>query len=141
MSITCKEPTETKDRAWEIGDVPLGDPIAEWAERLLMLHAPYPGDDLEKEESFSGQRFVVYKTSKTHHVILDGAQRLEDDLLVPSSLLRNPMFQLGDWYTTHIARHFELPKHLVCLMHNGEIMADPVSMKISEILNNEENFP
>ncbi|KAG1758610.1 hypothetical protein EDD22DRAFT_747556, partial [Suillus occidentalis] len=76
----------------------LGDPLADHAGEVLARHAPYPGDDLSNEKTFSGQCFVVYQTTDTHHVIMDGARRLEDDLLVPSDLLANPKFCLTDWY-------------------------------------------
>ncbi|KAG2118471.1 hypothetical protein DEU56DRAFT_699008, partial [Suillus clintonianus] len=136
-----EETGNNEPRTDEIGDVPLGDPLAERAEHLLASHAPYPGDDLEKEESFSGQRFIVYRTSDTHHVILDGARRSEEDLLVPSDLLANPKFLIGNWYTTHLAKRLLMPKHLVRLMHNGDPMGDPISSRVGDILNSERNFP
>lgn len=56
---------------------------------------------------------------------MDGARRLEDDLLVPSSLLANPKFCLRDWYTTHLTKQFAMSKDLVRLMHSREPMGDP----------------
>lgn len=119
----------------------LGDPLAEEAERLLSLHAPYPGDDLKKEESFSGQCFVIYRVSNTHHVIMDGARRQEEDMTIPSALLRNPRFPMGDWYTTHLAKRLGWSRSETRQRHNGEPMGDPTSRRVSEILNKERDIP
>ncbi|KAG1792610.1 uncharacterized protein HD556DRAFT_1203605, partial [Suillus plorans] len=119
----------------------MGDPLANKAKRLLALHAPYPGDNLEREESFSGQRFVVYWTSATHHVIMDGARQLEEDLLIPSILLRNPKFLLGDWYTTHQAKQLGWPRSETRKGHNREPMGDLIPRRVSEILNGERDLP
>ncbi|KAG1871350.1 hypothetical protein DFJ58DRAFT_652577, partial [Suillus subalutaceus] len=76
----------------------IGDPLAHQAEQLLRLHAPYPGDDLVDEETFSEERFLVYQTSDTHHLIMDRGSHLADDLEIPSHLLANPEFFVSDWY-------------------------------------------
>ncbi|KAG1810085.1 uncharacterized protein HD556DRAFT_1204116, partial [Suillus plorans] len=113
----------------------LGDPIAERAEQLLALYAPYPGDDLENETSFSGQRFVIYRTSDTHYVVMDGARRLEEDLVVPITLIQNEKFCLSDWYCTHLAKHFGMNKSMAWLMHARIPMGDPALGRICDILN------
>ncbi|KAG1853451.1 hypothetical protein DFJ58DRAFT_619974, partial [Suillus subalutaceus] len=77
--------------------VSLGDPLAERARQLLAQRAPYSGDDLSNEGTFSRQCFVVYQTSETHHVVMDGARRLEEDLLLDSTNLANPKFCVMDW--------------------------------------------
>ncbi|KAG2742092.1 hypothetical protein P692DRAFT_20749485, partial [Suillus brevipes Sb2] len=141
MSLSYEKDTENPELTSGITDVPLGDPLAEHAQQALARRAPYPGDDLSNEESFSGQRFVVYRTSDTHHVVLDGARRLEEDLLLPSHLLENPKFCLTDWYTVHLAKRFEMDRDQVRLMLSREPMGDPISRRISEILNSETEFP
>ncbi|KAG2339213.1 hypothetical protein BDR05DRAFT_892254 [Suillus weaverae] len=141
MSLSYETTTEQTEHTSGISNVPLGDLLAEHAEQVLAHRAPYPGDDLSNEESFSGQRFVVYRTSETHHIVMDRARRLEDNLLVPSSLLANPKFCLMDWYTTHLAKRFAMSKGLVRLMHSREPMGDPISKRLCEILNNETQFP
>ncbi|KAG0702848.1 hypothetical protein DFH29DRAFT_804476 [Suillus ampliporus] len=141
ISTSYEEPGDHRQLTEVIRDVLLGDPIAEQVENLLALHAPYLGDDLEKEGPFSGQQFVIYRTLDTHHIITDAAWRLEEDLMVPSDLLRNSKFLLGDWYTTHLVKRYNMSKCLVCLMHNGEPMGDPISRRVSKILNSECNFP
>ncbi|KAG1850686.1 hypothetical protein F4604DRAFT_1592793 [Suillus subluteus] len=139
MSLCYDAPTLEERRTLTVSDVLLGDPWAERAQQLLALQAQYPGDDLSNEDTFTGQRFVVYQTSDTNHVIMDGARRLEDDLLVPS-YLTNPKFCLTDWYTTRLAHCFDLCRSIVCLMHMKEPMGDPISDKIWDILNSEPNF-
>ncbi|KAG2123515.1 hypothetical protein BD769DRAFT_1359454, partial [Suillus cothurnatus] len=140
MSILCETAGEPNAK-WRVTSVPLGDPLSERAEQLLVQHAPYPGDDLENERSFSDQRFVIYRTSDTHHVIMDGARRSEEDLLVPTRLLQNEKFRLSDWYCTQLAQRFSLPRRRTRLMHSGVSMGEPILERICEILNGEPNFP
>ncbi|KAG1883502.1 hypothetical protein F4604DRAFT_1544844, partial [Suillus subluteus] len=141
MSLCYEEPTDLETISPVVADVPLGDPLAEQAQQLLAQQAPYPGDDLSNKSTFSGQRFVVYRTSDTHHVVMDGARRLEEDLLLDSTHLANPKFCVMDWYTTHLANRFTMHKSIVRLMHTKEPVGDTISDKIRDILNSEPNFP
>jgi hypothetical protein len=61
------------DLTSKVTPAPLGDPLARRAEELLAINTPYPGDDISNGETFLAGRFTVYRTSETHHVIMDGA--------------------------------------------------------------------
>jgi hypothetical protein len=64
----------------------------------LRRHTPYPRDDLRGEETLSDKRFHIYRISETHHVIMDRAAHLWEDVEIPTSLLLNPEFCVSDWY-------------------------------------------
>ncbi|KAJ7257637.1 hypothetical protein C8J57DRAFT_1234783 [Mycena rebaudengoi] len=63
----------------------------------------YPGDDHIQEE----QRFVVYQTSATKHVIMDNM--INEDVLVPTPLILTPAFDISAWYAAHRQRVLGLP--------------------------------
>ncbi|KAG2106852.1 hypothetical protein BD769DRAFT_1366511 [Suillus cothurnatus] len=115
---------------------PLGDPLARRAEELLVINTPYPGDDISDGETFSAGQFTIYQTSETHHVIMD-----EEDLLVPSSHLQNPLFCLGDWYTMHKAGPIGMPKELSWLRHTQQRMGNAILDQVCKLLNEEQGFP
>ncbi|KAG2123107.1 hypothetical protein BD769DRAFT_1359789, partial [Suillus cothurnatus] len=129
------------DLTSKVTPAPLGDPLARRAEELLAINTPYPGDDISNGETFSAGRFTVYRTSETHHVIMDGARQKEEDLLVPSSHLQNPLFCLGDWYTTHKAGPIGMPKELSRLRHTQHRMGDAILDQVCKLLNEEQGFP
>ncbi|KAG1793637.1 uncharacterized protein HD556DRAFT_1194370, partial [Suillus plorans] len=76
----------------------MGNPLARRTEQILRQNAPYPGDDLNGEETFSGGRFLIYRVSETWHLIMDHGSHLEDDIEIPLFLLENPAFFIRDWY-------------------------------------------
>ncbi|KAG0698480.1 hypothetical protein DFH29DRAFT_777077, partial [Suillus ampliporus] len=65
--------------------------------QMLVAFTPYLGDDLSKKETFSGQQFNICETGDTHHCIIDKVHHAEENVLVPSDLLRNPSFYFSDW--------------------------------------------
>ncbi|KAJ7934728.1 hypothetical protein B0H13DRAFT_1576409, partial [Mycena leptocephala] len=74
----------------------LGDSLARGAENSLTmgLEIGYPGDDLFSAEV--GIRFVVYRISDTHHLIMDG--HCSEDTMIESTLLAQAEFDLQRWY-------------------------------------------
>ena len=85
----------------------MGDPLACQAEYILCQGCPFPGNEPSLPEPPVKDRFCVYRTSATQHVIWDNHCLLdqESDMLIDSELLMNSEVNLGHWYT----------KHLVCL--------------------------
>ncbi|KAJ7214744.1 hypothetical protein C8J57DRAFT_949589, partial [Mycena rebaudengoi] len=70
----------------------IGDLPAKYAEVILQMAQPYPGDKSSQIE----KRFLIYRTSDTEHVIMDNSTG--EDVLIPSGFLENPLFTLGGWY-------------------------------------------
>ena len=84
----------------------MGDPLARRAVHVLKQGCPYPGDVQKGAEEISIGRFHVYRTSVTHHIIID-SQHLDDpesDARVESHLLLNSEFNLGEWYAKDLIR-------------------------------------
>ena len=77
----------------------MGDPLARRAEHVLLQGCPYPGDNPDDPKTNSKIRFYVYRTSVTHHAIIDErfSNVLESESLVESRLLLNSSFNLGEW--------------------------------------------
>ena len=84
----------------------MGDPLARCAEQALLKGVLYPGDHSEMSSDPLRERFMVYRTSTTHHVICDGwhCRDPDDEMLVCSDLLLSSEFNLGDWYAAHLVK-------------------------------------
>ncbi|KAG2126511.1 hypothetical protein DEU56DRAFT_697882, partial [Suillus clintonianus] len=119
----------------------MGDPLARRAEHLLRLHVPYPGDDLESENTFSEERFLVYRTSETHHVIMDRGSHLGDDLVILSNLLKNPRFCVSGWYAKRLIIPLNSPSSLKWKTNHYSRMGNATSKRVSAVLNGETNYP
>ncbi|KAG2119711.1 uncharacterized protein F5147DRAFT_563758 [Suillus discolor] len=128
-------------RTWGVADEPIGDPLARRAEELLRRDAPYPGDDLTNEETFSDERFLIYRISDTRHVIMDHASYLEDEVEIPSYLLRNPAFFVSDWYSNRLAAGYDIPKSLRRCMQRHRPMGDALADRVTKMLNRETRLP
>ena len=66
----------------------MGDPLACRAEYILRQGCPFPGDDSDESSMVDKDHFHVFRTSETHHVIIDH-QLLDDP---DSDTLINPDF-------------------------------------------------
>ncbi|KAJ7934154.1 hypothetical protein B0H13DRAFT_1450327, partial [Mycena leptocephala] len=80
----------------------LGDLLARGAENSLTMgqQIGYPGDDLFSAEV--GIRFVVYRISDTHHLIMDGL--CSEDTMIESIMLADHTFDLQRWYAEQRAQ-------------------------------------
>ncbi|KAG6376777.1 hypothetical protein JVT61DRAFT_1801 [Boletus reticuloceps] len=78
----------------------MGDPLTRCTEVVLLKGRPYPGDVLLHPADESPTRFSVKRLNKTHHQILDRGRRLDQawTIQVPTELLLNTEFLLGEWY-------------------------------------------
>ncbi|KAG2152977.1 uncharacterized protein EDB93DRAFT_1102748 [Suillus bovinus] len=110
------DPKQSIQRTWGIVDEPLGDPTARWVEQVLRQSVPYPGDDLTNDETFSSERFLIYRVSETHHVIMDQGSHLREDIEIPSSLLAKPEFFVSDWYR-RVPTGDSIPDRVVSLLN------------------------
>ncbi|KAG1788017.1 uncharacterized protein HD556DRAFT_1199657, partial [Suillus plorans] len=119
----------------------IGDPLARRAEEILRQSAPYPGDNLTSEETFAKDRFLIYRISAVRHIIMDHGTHLKEELEIPSFLLRNPVFFMGDWYANRLAEDCEVPKSMRRCMQRRKPMGDPIADRVEEILNRETRFP
>lgn len=122
-------------RTWGVADEPIGDPLARRAEEILRQSAPYPGDDLTSEETFAKDRFLIYRILAVRHIIMDHGTHLKEELEIPSFLLRNPVFFVGDWYANRLAEDCEVPKSMRRCMQRRKPMGDPIADRVEEILN------
>ncbi|KAF8190712.1 hypothetical protein K438DRAFT_1971012 [Mycena galopus ATCC 62051] len=74
------------------------------AEAFLQAGQPYLGDDHIQAE----ERFLVYQTSDTEHVIMDNM--IDEDVLIPTRFIRDADFDIIAWYTAHRRRTLGLPE-------------------------------
>ncbi|KAG2134339.1 hypothetical protein BD769DRAFT_1325388, partial [Suillus cothurnatus] len=81
-------------------------------------------------------RFHIYRISETHHVIMDRAAYLWEDVEIPTSLLLNPEFCVSDWY----AKRCE-PVQGIPPLQNCEAMGNALGHHIAFLLNRERRFP
>jgi hypothetical protein len=134
LSMACfryETPGSRGSRTVEILNDPMGNPLAQQAEEVLRRHMPYPRDDLRGEETLSDKRFHIYRISETHHVIMDRAAHLWEDVEIPTSLLLNLDFCVSDWY----AKWYEPCRQ------NHEAMGDALGHHVAFLLNRERHFP
>ncbi|KAJ7505222.1 hypothetical protein B0H11DRAFT_1904622 [Mycena galericulata] len=108
----------------------IGDVVVHGIETVLTLGMPYPGDpelhDFEREET----RFVVYATSDTEYVIVDGSR--DSQITVDAELLRDPQFELPGWYAAQMA---ELTGEAAAwTWDRPEIIGDAVALGLQTIL-------
>ena len=82
----------------------MGDPLAHRVEYILCQGCPFPGDKPSLPETPVKDRFCVYRTSATQHVICDDRRSpdQESDTLIDLKLLMNSEFNLGHWYAKHL---------------------------------------
>lgn len=115
--------------------------MAQWAEEILRRHAPYPKDNLDKEEMLSDQRFHVYRVSDTHHIIMDSASHLWEDTMIHTDLLLNPEFCVSDWYAKRCEPSVGIPMRMRRCMQNCVAMGDALGRHVEFLLNKETRFP
>ncbi|KAJ7499920.1 hypothetical protein FB451DRAFT_1016643, partial [Mycena latifolia] len=70
----------------------IGDLLAKYAEVVLQMAQPFPGDN----ESQVEKRFMIYSISETEHLIMDNAT--SEDTVISTEYLRDPEFMIGLWY-------------------------------------------
>ncbi|KAG1759436.1 hypothetical protein EDD22DRAFT_955899 [Suillus occidentalis] len=70
-------PPQSTHRPVEVLDDPMGDPVARRAEEILRRHAPYPKDDLDKEETLH----LMKGYRRLHKVLLEKELEWEDNHL------------------------------------------------------------
>ncbi|KAJ7016541.1 hypothetical protein C8F04DRAFT_875385, partial [Mycena alexandri] len=73
-------------------------------ETFLQAGQPYPGDDQVQAE----QRFLVYQTSDTHHIVMDNM--LDQDVPLATRFVRDLDFDIVAWYAAHRRRALGLPE-------------------------------
>ncbi|KAG1859921.1 hypothetical protein C8R48DRAFT_605427, partial [Suillus tomentosus] len=139
--LEYEKPKKQVSRTWGITDEPIGDPLVRRAEAILRQNAPYPGDDLGKEETLSSERFLIYRTSETRHLIMDRASHLEDDIEIPSFLLNNPNFFISDWYMKRLAWPLDVPRFMLRYMQQRTPMGDAIAERVATMLNAEVRLP
>ncbi|KIK58672.1 hypothetical protein GYMLUDRAFT_117633, partial [Collybiopsis luxurians FD-317 M1] len=82
-----------------------GDPVADCAQYLLAMAAPYAGDELyaNKDQTDHLARFYVYQISGTEHIVIDHAYLYSDnkncEFKIPSTWLESRNFNIVQWYT------------------------------------------
>src|SRR5690606_28473404 len=65
--------------------------------------APYPGDSISDLETYSPERFYVYRTrnkGKIEYAISDSTKNFE--LTVSWEMLRDPNFNMANWYANRL---------------------------------------
>jgi hypothetical protein len=139
--LDSESPAKRIGHAWRIEDNPLGDPLACRVEKLLREHAPYPGDDLVSKDTFGRDRFLVYRVSDSHHVIMDRGSHLPEDVEIPSDLLSNLQFFISDWYLKQLSKGTHLPKTWKRCMQERAPMGNAISDQVIALLNAEGRIP
>ncbi|KAG1894470.1 uncharacterized protein F5891DRAFT_961436, partial [Suillus fuscotomentosus] len=139
--LEYEKPKKQVSRTWGITDESIGDPLARRAEAILRQNAPYPGDDLGKEETLSSERFLIYRTSETRHLIMDRASHLEDDIEIPLFLLNNPNFFISNWYMKRLAWPLDVPRFMLRYMQQRTPMGDAIAERVASMLNTEVRLP
>lgn len=115
----------------------IGDVYAQRATQLLEKHAPYccgPGKSEIGEDCIYGG-FCVYRVSDSQHVIMN--DYTDDDLLVDSSNLQDPNFDLPRWYQAQLLKG--KPRHRrrrCCRDRERAKMGDSRAIILEQILRN-----
>ncbi|KAG2052167.1 hypothetical protein BDR06DRAFT_888432, partial [Suillus hirtellus] len=139
--LEFQTPKKQISRTWGITDDPIGDPLARRAEEILRQNAPYPGDDLGKEETLSPERFLIYRISETCHVIMDSGSHLGIDYEIASYLLHNPNFFISDWYMKRLAEPLDVPRFMLRYRQQRTPMGDAIPERVVNMLNAEVRLP